>query len=104
MKKFNSATLVLIGGISVVSLTRCEQVEQAANDAVEKAKQSAVQALNEATQTGSIDQAKQSANQALLEAKQKAAGLLGQASEYLANDQQGQFIERPTGEAPPSAL
>ncbi len=84
--------LLLIGSISVIGLTGCEQVEQAANDAVEKAKQTAVQALDEVTQTGLIEQATQSANQALLDAKQKAAGLLGQASEYLSEDQQGQEV------------
>jgi vacuolar-type H+-ATPase subunit H len=92
MKKLNPAMLLLIGGISVIGLTGCEQVEQAANDAVKKAKQTAVQALAEATQTGSIDQGKQSANQTLLDAKQKAAGLLGQASEYLSEDQQEQEV------------
>jgi hypothetical protein len=72
MKKCNSKTLLLIGGISVVGLTGCERLEQAANDAVEKAKQSA--------------------NQVLLEAKQTAAGLLGQASEYLSQDPQMQDV------------
>jgi hypothetical protein len=92
MKKFNSKTLLLIGGISVVGLTGCERLEQAANDALEKAKQSAVQVLDEAGQSGSIDQAKQSANQVLLETKQTATGLLGQASEYLSQDPQTQDV------------
>jgi hypothetical protein len=75
----------------VVSLTGCEQVEQAANDIVEKAKQSSVQALDEATQTGSIDQA-----------KQKAAGLLSQANEYLSKEQRGQDTGS-TAEANPAS-
>lgn len=101
----NSATLLLIGGISVVCLTGCDQMEQATNNAVEKAKQSAVQALDEARQSGSIDQVKQSANQALIEARQTAAGLLGQASEYLAAEQQGQSAETaPEKGALPEAL
>ena len=90
MRTIRTITFLLIGGIALIGLSGCEQVEQAANDAVEKAKQSAVQALDEAKQTGSIDEARQSATQALQEAKQAAAGILGQASDYLANDQQAQ--------------
>lgn len=95
MKKFNPAVMLLFGAISVAGLAGCEQVEQAATDAVEKARQSALQVLDEAQQAGSIDQARQSANQALNEARQKAAGLLGQASEYLSQGQQGQDLESP---------
>lgn len=58
----------------MVGLTGCDQVEQAANNAVEVAKQSALQALEEATRTSTINQAKESANQVMLEAKQKATG------------------------------
>lgn len=88
----------------MAGLTGCERIEQAANDAVEKAKQSAVQVLDEATQSGSIDQAKQSANQVLLETKQKAADLIGQASEYLSKDGQEQDVESLAAEAPASTL
>lgn len=104
MKKSNAVVMLLVGAISVVGLTGCEQVEQAATDAVEKARQSALQVLDEAKQSGSIDQARQSANQALNEAKQKAAGLLGQASEYLSQDQQEQDIKGPPEGNPATAL
>jgi hypothetical protein len=104
MIKLNSATLLLIGSIAVIGLTGCEQMEQATNDVVEKAKQAAVQALNEAQQTGSTGQAKESVNQALLEVKQQAAGLLGQAIEYLSSDQQGQDVERPAEQESTTAL
>lgn len=52
-----------------MSLSGCEQAEQAANAAIEKAKQSAVQVLDEATQSGSMEQAKQSANQIIDDAR-----------------------------------
>jgi thioredoxin-like negative regulator of GroEL len=90
MSKFNSTTLLLVASVALVGLSGCEQVEQAANDVVEKAKQATVLALDEAHQSGSIGQAKETANQVLQEARQQAAGLLGQASEYLSRDQQGQ--------------
>ena len=95
MRKFRSTILLLVGSVALFGLTGCEQVEQATNGVVEKAKQAAVQVLDEAQQSGSIDQAKEMANQALLEARQQAAGLLEQASEYLSRDQQGQDVERP---------
>ena len=47
MTKLNLVTLFLIGSIPVVSLTGCEQMEQTANDAMEKAKQSAAQVLDD---------------------------------------------------------
>lgn len=104
MKQINSATLLLFGGISVVSLTGCDQIEQATNNAVENAKQSAVQVVDEVRQAGSIDQAKQSAKQALTEARQTAAGLLGQASEYLADDHQEQDAGTPPEKDGPAEL
>jgi hypothetical protein len=84
-------------------------MEQATNGVVEKARQAAVQVLDEAQQAGSIDQAKETANQALSEARRLAAGLLGQAilgqaSEYLIQDQQGQDVERPVAQDLTSAL
>lgn len=100
MSKFNSTTLLLVASVALVGLTGCEQVEQAANDVVEKAKQAAVLALDEAQQSGSIDQAKETANQVL----QEAAGLLGQASEYLSRDQQGQDVERSAEQSSTTAL
>jgi len=90
MNKIKSTTLLLIGGISIVGLTGCEQLEQATNAAVEKAKESTVQIIDEAKQVNSIDDARQTANRAMQEAKQTAAGLLGQASEYLAKEPQEQ--------------
>lgn len=104
MSKFNSTTLLLVASVALVGLSGCEQVEQAANDVVEKAKQATVLALDEAHQSGSIDQAKETANQVLPEARQQAAGLLGQASEYLSRDQQGQDAERPAEQNSTTAL
>ena len=86
MVKIHSAGLFLAGALALVGLTGCEKLEQAANDAVESAKQSAVQALDEARQAGSIEEAKQSADRLLLDAKQQAAGLLQQAGQYLAEE------------------
>ena len=100
MNKLKSTTLLLIGGISVVSLTGCEQIEQAKNTAVEKAKASAVQILDEARQAESIDDVKQSANRAMQDAKQSAAGLLGQASDYLSNQPQEQDTANTSGTDP----
>lgn len=93
MKTLKTSTLLLIGGISLFSLSGCEQAEQAANDAIEKTRQSAAQVLDNATQNGSIDKAKESASQVLGDVRQKAAGLLGQASEFLAKDPQKQDID-----------
>lgn len=98
MKKFNPASLVLIGGISVFALTGCEQIEQAANEAVDKVKQSAVRVLDEARQAGSVDEARQSADRAVQEARQTAAELFGQASEFLSDDPNAPG-EDPSGEA-----
>ncbi len=86
MAKIHSAGLLLAGGLTLAGLSGCERLEQAANDAVETAKQSAVQALDEARQAGSIEEARQSADRLLLDAKQQAAGLLDQASRYLAEE------------------
>lgn len=104
MRKLNATILLLVGSVALVGLTGCEQVEQATNSVVEKARQAAVQVLGEAQQAGSIDQAKETANQALSEARRLAAGLLGQASEYLTQDHQGQDVERPVAQDLTSAL
>ena len=90
MAKSKSAGIFLVGGIALVSLTGCEKLEQAANGAVESAKQSAVKALDEARQAGSIEEARQSADRLLLDAKRQAAGLLEQASQYLSQEQSPQ--------------
>ena len=99
MKTLNSKMLLLIGSVSIIGLTGCGQVEQAANEVLDKAKQAAVQALDEAQQSGSIDQARESANQIVQQARQQAAGILGQASEYLS--QQNQALENQEGVATP---
>lgn len=104
MSKFNSTTLLLVASVALVGLSGCEQVEQAANDVVEKAKQATVLALDEAHQSGSIDQAKETVNQVLQEARQQAAGLLGQVSEYLNRDQQRYDVERPVEQNSTTAL
>ena len=95
MVKFKLASLALVGGIAAVGLSGCEQVEQAANEAVEKAKQTAVEAIDQARQTGSVDEARQSADNVLQDVKQQAAGFLDQASEYL---RQGQPAETGAAE------
>ena len=98
MRKLNATILLLVGSVALVGLSGCEQVEQATNGVVEKARQAAVQVLDEAQQSGSIDQARETANQALSEARRLAAGLLGQASEYLTQDQPGEDVERPVAQ------
>ena len=104
MKKSSRVSLLLVGSIALVGLSGCEQMEQAATEAVETAKQTAVQALQEASQTGSIDEARQTATQALRDAKQQAAGVLGQASEYLSSEQQNRVNEQPLVEDSTTAL
>ena len=101
MKRINPPALLLVGGIAVIGLTGCEQIEQAANDAVEQARQSAVEAIDQVRQAGSIEEAKQSASKALDEARQGAAGLLDQASQYLAEEGRATAGEdAPAGETP----
>lgn len=104
MSKIKSTTLLLIGGISIVGLTGCEQLEQATNAAVEKAKESTVQIIDEAKQVNSIEDARQTANRAMQEAKQTAAGLLGQASQYLSAETQEQEPAEKAGSEPAPAL
>jgi len=104
MKKSNPALPLIFGSLFLVSLTGCERVEQVANEALEQAKQSAVQAIDKAAQAGSIDEARQAANDALLDARQKAAGLLDQASEYLSEEPRGQLMENAPAEDSPSAI
>ena len=100
MSKIKLASL-LIGGIAIVGLSGCEQLEQAATEAVDKAKQTAIETLDEARQAGSIEEAKQSADNALQDVRQQAAGLLQQASDYLAGNQpQPDEAQPPTDAAP----
>lgn len=83
MKKFRPYYILLFGATAVPGLSGCEQVENAAHEALHKAKQSAGQVLEDARQSGSVEQARQSASEALTEARQAASVLLGEASEYL---------------------
>jgi vacuolar-type H+-ATPase subunit H len=101
MNKIYPAILLLVGGIG---LGGCGQVEQAANEAIEKAKQTATRALEDARQSGSIDQVREAANQALHDARQQAAGLPGHASEVLAQDPREQNALQSTAGETASAL
>ena len=93
---------LLFGTVAIVSLSGCQQIEQAATEAVDKAKQTAIQTLDEARQAGSIEGAKQSAGNAVQEVKQQAAGLLQQASDYLSGNQQALDAERPGADMEPA--
>ncbi len=84
------AGLIAVGGVALVALGGCEQLEPAATEAVDQAKQSAVQALDEARQAGSVEEAKQTADRFLLDAKEQASGLLDQASQYLSEEKPAQ--------------
>ena len=86
MARVSRTVMMFVGGGALLALTGCERIEQAATDAVEQAKQSATQVLEEATQTGSIEDAAQAADQVLLETRQQAAELLEQMSNYLSVD------------------
>ena len=104
MTMFNSKALVLVAGIAAVGLTGCEQLEQAASEAVDNATQAAVQALDEAKQSGSIADAKQSADKLVNDAKQQAAGILDQVNRYLTEGQQALEPDQPTDRTAPEAL
>lgn len=94
---------ILIGGIAIVALSGCEQLEQAATSAVDEARQTAVEAIDEARQAGSVEEAKQSADNALDEVRQQAAGLLQQASDFLAGEKpaQDEVLQKTSTEATP---
>lgn len=93
-------TSLLIGGIAIIGLSGCEQLEQAATEAVENARQTAVQTLDEASRAGSVEEAKQTAGNALQDIRQQASGLLRQASDYLSGQQPMQNDTQPvTNEA-----
>ena len=94
-------TGLLVGGIAIVGLSGCEQLEQAATEAVDKARQTAVKTLDEARQAGSIEEAKRSADNALQDVRQQAAGLLQQASELLSGNQPAQDEAQPGTDAAP---
>lgn len=99
-----SRSLPLLGIVAALALTGCEQIEQAASQALQDAQQSAQQALEEARQSGSLDQARQSASEALDQARQAAAGLLGEASEYLGAEPRAAEPESPAAEDSPAAI
>jgi len=103
MNEHNCPALLLICGISVAGLTGCEQLEQAAADVVENARQSAVQALDQIGQADSVEETKQSAGEALQKTRQKAAGLLDRASAYLSGEQQLQDGVQAPAETSPAA-
>ena len=98
MTRLKLASL-LIGAIAIVG---CEQLEQAATEAVDKAKQTAVKTLDEASQAGSIEEAKQTADNAMQDVRQQAATLLQRASEYLSGNQPEPAEAQPAAEASPA--
>ena len=94
MKKFWLAPS-LIGAIAITGLAGCEQIEQATNEAVDKARQTAVETLDQARQAGSVEEAKQTADNAFQDLKRQAAGLLQQASDYLSGNEPAQPDAEP---------
>ena len=92
-----SAGTLLLGVVAVFALSGCEKIDQAATDAVEKARTSAGQVLEDASRARSLDDARQVADDALLEARDQAASLLQQACEFLSATP-GQANEKTTGE------
>ncbi len=83
MINVKSISLAIFAIVATIGLTGCEQLGQAATEAVDKAKQTAGQTFDEARQAGSVEEAKQTADQALQDLRGQAAGLLQQASQYL---------------------
>ena len=75
--------LLFTGLLAIVALSGCERIQQAADSAVEQARQTTMQAIDEASQAGSIDEARQTAVDALQQFRQQASGLLDEASGYL---------------------
>jgi hypothetical protein len=68
---------LFIGSVGVIGLAACGQARRAANEVIEKSKQTAALALYEARQSGSVDQARESLNQVLDNARQQAAEATG---------------------------
>ncbi len=97
-----SAGTLLLGAVAVFALSGCEQIDQAAADAVETARTSAGQLLEDASQARSIDDARQVADDALVEAREQAAGLLQRASEFLSTTPDGSPDDRAGEEADPA--
>ena len=93
---------LLFGTVVIVGLSGCQQIEQAATEAVDKARQTAIQTLDEARHAGSIEEAKQSASDAVQDVKKQAAGLLQQASDYLSGNQRALDAEQPGADLEPA--
>ena len=88
MSRYKSISLSLLAAMALLFLTGCEQIEQAKNDTIENAKQTALKAIEDVTAISSIEEAKESASQILTETKKATAGLLDQASKHLDPDAQ----------------
>ena len=84
MTKTKSTALALFGGLALVTLTGCEQLQQTATEAADKARQAAAETLDQVQQAGSIDEALQAATQGLEDARGQASEMLGNISESLA--------------------
>ena len=104
MRIFTPTTALLFGSLALVTLSGCERLEQAAAEAVEQARQSTAEVLQEAARTGSLESARQQADEALQEARQKAAGMLGAASQYLGGQPPAGEAGAPTDDPATSAL
>lgn len=87
MSRYKLTLLSLSAAIALLFLTGCEQLEQAKNDTIENAKQTATKALEEVKSSVSIEQAKESANQVLIDAKNATVELLDQVGKYLGQDE-----------------
>ena len=101
MTKMNRAGLALVAGVSVVTLTGCERLQETAIEAADKARQTAAQALDQVQQAGSIDEALQAATDGLEDARGQASELLGDLGESLAPEG---APEVPEGEDATTAL
>lgn len=88
MKKFKPLAASLFAGLVLLGLTGCDRINQAATEAVEQARKSVIQVLDEAQQSGSLEHARQAVSETLIEARQQAAGHLDEAIEYLLQEQQ----------------
>ncbi len=93
---------LIVGVVAVLSLSGCEQIDQAAADAVDQARTSAGQLLEDASQARSVEEARQVADDALVEARERAAGLLQQASDFLSTAPEQAADEVPGEGAEPT--
>ena len=95
MKTLKPLTLLLAGGISMLALTGCEQLEQKAADMVEQTKQNAAQTLDEIRQAGSIEEAAQTATDAFQKSKD---GLLNEVQDLIQGESVSQKNEQASKE------